>query len=145
MGGFKQKIKCLQVCAKCADLHHIAHSQNLISIEKFYSIGLDKRGYQVNSFLISRRKHMLWCSLEVPRWGASNEYPQHMSLLRNKKNIDTFWLNKTPYQELCIVSNDSISGQWRPWSGCMDVQADLGLCCPHMPRRHFHMALPIWS
>ena len=23
-------------------------------------IGLDKSGYQVNSFLISRRKHMLW-------------------------------------------------------------------------------------
>ena len=23
-------------------------------------IGLDKRGYQANSFLISRQKHMLW-------------------------------------------------------------------------------------
>ena len=22
---------------------------------------------------------------------------------RNKKNIDTFWLKKAPYQELCIV------------------------------------------
>ena len=26
-------------------------------------------------------------SLEVPRGGASNEYTQHMFLLRNKKNI----------------------------------------------------------
>ena len=26
-------------------------------------------------------------SLEAPRWGASNEYPQRMFLLRNKKNI----------------------------------------------------------
>ena len=26
-------------------------------------------------------------SLEAPRWGASNEYPQHMFSLRNKKNI----------------------------------------------------------
>ena len=30
---------------------------------------------------------MLWYSSEVPHWGASNEYPQHMSLLRNKKHI----------------------------------------------------------
>ena len=27
------------------------------------------------------------CSLETPRCGASNEYPQHMFLWRNKKNI----------------------------------------------------------
>ena len=37
-------------------------------------IGLDKRGYQANIFLISPQKHMLWYSLEVPRRGASNEY-----------------------------------------------------------------------
>ena len=30
---------------------------------------------------------MLWYSLEAPRRGASNEYPQHMFSLRNKKNI----------------------------------------------------------
>ena len=39
-------------------------------------------------------------SLEAPRGGASNEYPQHMYSSRNKKNIDTFWLKKAPYQEL---------------------------------------------
>ena len=38
-----------------------------------------------------------------------------MFSLRNKKNIDTFWLKKVPYQELCA-----------------HVQADLGLCCCHM-------------
>ena len=62
------------------------------------SIGLDKSGYQVNTFLISRRKHMLWVlirsasaenlhcgySLEVPQRGASNEYPQHMFSSRNE-------------------------------------------------------------
>ena len=32
-----------------------------------------------------------------------------------------------------IVSNDSVSGQRRPWSDCADAQADLGLRCPHMP------------
>ena len=25
-------------------------------------------------------------------------------LSRNKKNIDTFWLKKAPYQELCVNS-----------------------------------------
>ena len=38
---------------------------------------------------------MLWYSLEVPRRGTSNEYPQHMFSSRNKKNIDTFWLKKS--------------------------------------------------
>ena len=33
----------------------------------------------------STKKHMLWYSLEAPRWGASNEYPQHMFSWRNKK------------------------------------------------------------
>ena len=42
-------------------------------------IGLDKSGYQVHNFLISQHKHML----------------------RNKKNVNTFWLEKVPYQELC--------------------------------------------
>ena len=26
--------------------------------------------------------------------GASNEYPQHMFLCRNEKNISSFWLKK---------------------------------------------------
>ena len=36
-----------------------------------------------------------------------------------------------------VVSNDLISGQSRPWSDCTDVQADLGLRCPHMPEDTF--------
>ena len=31
-------------------------------------------------------KHGLWYSLEPPRRGGSNEYPQSMFLIRNKKN-----------------------------------------------------------
>ena len=31
---------------------------------------------------------MLWYSLEAPQRGASNKYPQHMFLQRNKKNIN---------------------------------------------------------
>ena len=42
----------------------------------------------IDIFLTSPRQ-MLCCgySLEAPQWGASNEYPQHMFLWRNKKNI----------------------------------------------------------
>ena len=55
------------------------------------NIGLDKGGYPVNIFLISPQKHMLWVlirststktccgySLEAPRRGTSNGYPQHI-------------------------------------------------------------------
>ena len=34
-------------------------------------------------------------SLEAPRRGPSNEYPQHMFSSRNKKNIHTFRLKKS--------------------------------------------------
>ena len=37
-------------------------------------------------FLISAQNIDCRCSLEPPRWGGSNEYPQSMSLSRNKKN-----------------------------------------------------------
>ena len=37
-------------------------------------------------FHISAQKHRLWYSLEPPRRGGSNEYPQYMFLSRNKKN-----------------------------------------------------------
>ena len=34
-------------------------------------------------------------SLEAPRRGTSNEYPQHMFSWTNKKNINTFGLKKS--------------------------------------------------
>ena len=36
-----------------------------------------------------------------------------------------------------VVSNDSVSWKWRTWSDYADVQADLGLRCPHMPEDTF--------
>ena len=52
-------------------------------------------------------------------------------------------------QELCsnlsysTVPSDSISRQWRSWSGCKDVQADLGFCYPQIFRKtHFLMEGP---
>ena len=46
---------------------------------------------------------MLWYSLEAPHRGASNEYPQHMFLLRNKKDISIFQMKKAPYLFLCKI------------------------------------------
>ena len=67
--------------------------------KKLLYFSLSESGYQVNSFLISGGKRML-CVLIRSTASASNEYPQHMFLSRNKKNIDTFLLKKVPYQEL---------------------------------------------
>ena len=39
------------------------------------------------SFLFLHENIHCGYSLEAPRWGASNEYPQHMFSWRNKKNI----------------------------------------------------------
>ena len=56
----------------------------------------------------------------MPWQGASNEYPQHMFSSRNEKNIDSFWLEKAPYQELWIQSDLCL------WS-CVFVEVDLHL------------------
>ena len=42
--------------------------------------------------------------LEAPRRGTSNEYPQHMFLFRNKKDISIFRMKKAPYLLLCLGS-----------------------------------------
>ena len=45
-----------------------------------------------------------------------------------------------------VVSNDSVSGQWRPWLGCANAQADQGIRCPHMPEDTFsHGAAHIYT
>ena len=36
-----------------------------------------------------------------------------------------------------VVSNDSFSGQWRPWSDCADARPYLGLRCPNLPKGTF--------
>ena len=41
----------------------------------FYSVKLGFTGVYI-IFLISAQKHRLLYSLELPRWGGSNEYPQ---------------------------------------------------------------------
>ena len=49
------------------------------------SIALDKKGSQIDIFLFLHENICCGYSLEVPQWGTSNEYPQHMFLWPNKK------------------------------------------------------------
>ena len=60
-------------------------------------IATDKRGSHIIFFLFLNENICCGYSLEAPRRGASNEYPQHMFLLRNKKDISIFWMKKAPY------------------------------------------------
>ena len=89
--------------------HNICFCEEIRKICSFrltkvpYLIGLDKSGYQVISFLITQGKHKLWVLIRSASLSTSNEYPQHMLLSRNKKNMDTFWWKKAPYQELCYL------------------------------------------
>ena len=56
---------------------------------QFYIVKLGFTGVNI-IFLISAQKHRLWYSLEPPRRGGSNEYPQSIFLSRNMKNIRVF-------------------------------------------------------
>ena len=49
-------------------------------------------------FLFFNKNIRCGYSLEVPREGTSNEYPQHMFLLRNKKNISSFWTESLDFR-----------------------------------------------
>ena len=44
-----------------------------------------------------------------------------------------------------LVSIDSISAQQRPWSDCMEVQTDLGICCQHVPKDFFSFGMSMMS
>ena len=46
---------------------------------------------RIKIFLFLNKNICCGYPLETPHWGASNKYPQHMFLLRNKKNINSFW------------------------------------------------------
>ena len=89
---------------KCRLLYS-ENNNNNNNNNKTMPIATDKRGYPHHIFLISPPKHMLWYSLEAPRWGASNEYPQHMFSRRNKKDISIFRKEKVLYLLIWMPSN----------------------------------------
>ena len=55
---------------------------------------LQLRSIQNTFFLISQWKHILWYSLEVPQWGASNEYHNICFCGEIRKNILIFVLKR---------------------------------------------------
>ena len=61
----------------------------------WFIIFLDKRGIQINIFLFLQENICYGYSLEVPQWGTSNEYPQHMFFWKSKeKNSNTICWKK---------------------------------------------------
>ena len=42
------------------------------------------------------------------------------------------------------LSNDSVNGQYRPWSDCANAQANLGFPCPNMSKEKNSMMWSIW-
>ena len=55
-------------------------------IENFTTKNWKKSDQKYDIFHISAQNKDCGYSLEPPRWGGSNEYPQSMFLSRNKKN-----------------------------------------------------------
>ena len=50
-------------------------------------------------FFFLHKSICYWYSLEVPHWGTSNEYPQHMFSWRNRKNI----IDTTSSAAICSI------------------------------------------
>ena len=59
----------------------------ILSYLSSLTIARDKRGIHITFFLYLHENICCGYSLEVPRRGTSNEYPQHMFWWGNKKNI----------------------------------------------------------
>ena len=89
-------------------------------------------------------------------WVASSERaPSNLRKMRRFRS-SCAWAKYHP--GLCspfihfIVYYNSGSRQWRPWSDCVDAQADLGLRCRHMPEgtflhgpAHVYSRMNCWS
>ena len=76
------------------------------------------------SFLFLHENICCGHPLEAPRWGASNEYPQHMFSWRNKKNI--MWIPLL----ICSYESDQNLGlsAWRnPWLSKRHAQSSRNL------------------
>ena len=67
----------------------------------YYIVKLGFTGVYI-IFLISAQTHRLWYSLEPPRRGGSNEYPQSMFLSRNMKNIRFFLSENFQFLEVTL-------------------------------------------
>ena len=80
-------------------------------------------------------KVILWTapSEKVPSPMRKNAYRLSCACAKYHPGLNSRFIHSA-------VSNDSVSGQWMPWSDYVDAKADLGLPCPLMPEDTFsHM------
>ena len=84
---------------------------------KIYRISFLIYTYEI-FFLFLHKSICCGYSLEVPQWGTSNEYLQHMFSWRNKKNINTFWLKNMPNLELYRLTETLIWAGYNPFGKC---------------------------
>ena len=91
--GIKIILKALNLFFIRDSLYFAFYNIAVIQIDTIFIVP-DRWGYPQNSFLISPQ-NMLWYSLEAPRLGASNEYPQYMFSWRNKKKHQCFSIEKS--------------------------------------------------
>ena len=80
-----------------------------------------------------------YMDLTKPNMSSSMRKMQRFKFIPRMRIVRAFALHW-----YILVLNNSVSGQWRPWSDCADAQADLGLRCPLYARRRFRMAWSIW-
>ena len=90
---------------KCVTQLGFDHSLALFIVIVELHIATDKRGIHIIFFLFLDENICCEYSLEVCHRGASNEYPQSMFLLRNKKTIRTFRMKKASYLERYIKTD----------------------------------------
>ena len=78
---------------------------------KFALKHIKRVGIRLKVFLFLDKNIFCGYSLEAPHQGTSNEYPQHMFSLRNKKTIDTFWLKKGLSKSYVLIEAIAVSIQ----------------------------------
>ena len=99
--------------------------EGLYSLKMLYNTSIN---YTVSSV------HMTLRSMQRCNMGHS----KRKDYFEQAQNAQIHIYSAHAYSDICsplmhsIVSNDYISGQWRPWSDCADARSDLGLRCPHM-------------
>ena len=67
-------------------------------------------------FYISAQNIDCECSLEPPRWGGSNEYPQSMFLNKNKKN--NVYPCKPQFYDIKVGFKGVYIGMMHCWKRC---------------------------
>ena len=85
----------------------------------------------ISIFRMKKVPYLLLCGKGViVIWATSETYPK--CAVRSSCTCTKNHLGLCSPFIYSVVSNDSVSWQWRPWSDCTDVQAQLDLPCLHM-------------